>query len=165
MKYVYSATSNAFYPVALKSSYEATGDWPVDGVEVDEAVFATYTGTAPSGKMMGADEKGYPAWVSTPPLTHEQQIAIAENEKASRIAEANSFMNSKPRRRAPWKRLRVRVCLGGLPEKYDCARQKPVHARALSRYLLHHPKPQPGSMAGIQEADFPQQHNQHDLYR
>ncbi|HFS8154199.1 TPA: tail fiber assembly protein [Enterobacter roggenkampii] len=95
MKYVYSATSNAFYPVALKSSYEATGDWPVDGVEVDEAVFATYTGTAPSGKMMGADEKGYPAWVSTPPLTHEQQIAIAENEKVSRIVEANSFMNSK----------------------------------------------------------------------
>ncbi|WP_445439443.1 tail fiber assembly protein, partial [Citrobacter portucalensis] len=37
----------------------------------------------------------YPAWVSTPPLTREQQIAVAENEKASRIAEANSFMNSK----------------------------------------------------------------------
>ncbi len=95
MKYVYSATSNAFYPVALKSSYEATGNWPVDGVDVDESVFATYTGTAPSGKMMETDENGYPVWVSTPPLTHEQQIAIAENEKASRIAEANSFMNSK----------------------------------------------------------------------
>ncbi|MGV4260927.1 tail fiber assembly protein [Citrobacter freundii] len=95
MKYVYSATSNAFYPIALKSSYEATGDWPIDGVDVDESVFATYTGTAPSGKMMGSDENGYPAWISTPPLTHEQQIVIAENEKASLIAEANSFMNSK----------------------------------------------------------------------
>lgn len=95
MKYVYSATSNAFYPVALKSSYEATGDWPVDGVDVDESVFATYTGTAPSGKMMGSDENGYPAWVAMPPLTREQQIAVAENEKVSRIAEANSFMNSK----------------------------------------------------------------------
>lgn len=60
----------------------------------------------------------------------------------------------------------VSECLGGLPEKYDCARQGPVHARALSRYLLHHhPKPQPGSMAGIQEADCPQQHYLHDLYR
>ncbi|HGA2743197.1 TPA: tail fiber assembly protein [Enterobacter roggenkampii] len=95
MKYVYSAPSNAFYPVALKSSYEATGDWPVDGVDVDESVFATYTGTAPSGKMMGADENGYPVWVSTPPLTREQQIAVAENEKVSRIVEANSFMISK----------------------------------------------------------------------
>ncbi|WP_425655295.1 tail fiber assembly protein, partial [Enterobacter roggenkampii] len=32
---------------------------------------------------------------STPPLTREQQIAVADNEKVSRIAEANSFMNSK----------------------------------------------------------------------
>ena len=95
MTYVYSATSNAFYPVALKSSYEATGDWPEDGVEVDETVFATYGGTPPAGKMSGSDENGYPAWVSTPPLTREQQIAVAENEKVSRIVEANSFMNSK----------------------------------------------------------------------
>ncbi|EIP8405055.1 tail fiber assembly protein [Escherichia coli] len=95
MTYVYSATSNAFYPVALKSSYEATGDWPEDGVEVDETVFATYGGTPPAGKMRGSDENGYPAWVSTPPLTREQQIAVADNEKVSRIAEANSFMNSK----------------------------------------------------------------------
>lgn len=95
VKYVYSATSNAFYPVALKSSYEATGDWPEDGVEVDETVFATYGGTPSAGKMRGSDENGYPAWVSTPPLTREQQIAVAENEKVSRIVEANSFMNSK----------------------------------------------------------------------
>ena len=95
MTYVYSATSNAFYPVALKSSYEATGDWPVDGVDIDEDAFATYTGTPPTGKMRGSDENGYPAWVSTSPLTHEQQIAVTENEKASRITEANNFMNSK----------------------------------------------------------------------
>lgn len=95
MTYVYSSVSNAFYPVALKSSYEVTGDWPVDGVDVDESVFATYGGTPPAGKMRGSDENGYPAWVATPPLTREQQIAVAENEKVSRIAEANIFMNSK----------------------------------------------------------------------
>ncbi|ECV1080060.1 tail fiber assembly protein [Salmonella enterica subsp. enterica serovar Cerro] len=95
MKYVYSATSNAFYPIALKNSYEATGDWPVDGVDIDEDAFATYTGTPTTGKMRGSDGNGYPAWVTTPPLTREQQIAVSENEKASRIAEANSFMNSK----------------------------------------------------------------------
>ncbi|EJT9650275.1 tail fiber assembly protein [Salmonella enterica] len=95
MKYAYSATSNAFYPMALKISYEDAGCWPVDGVEVGETVFATYTGTPPSGKMRGSDKNGYPAWVSKPPLTHDQQIVVAENEKASRIAEANSFMNSK----------------------------------------------------------------------
>lgn len=95
MKYVYSAVSNAFYPLDLKSSYEDAGSWPADGVEVDDDVFATYTGTPPAGKMRGSDENSYPVWVSTPPLTREQQIAVAENEKASRIAEANSFMNSK----------------------------------------------------------------------
>lgn len=95
MKYVYSATSNAFYPMSLKSSYEATGDWPVDGVVVDEDVFATYTGIPQPGNIRGSDKNGHPVWISTPPLTYEQQIAVAENEKASRIAEANNFMNSK----------------------------------------------------------------------
>ncbi|MDM2751413.1 tail fiber assembly protein [Citrobacter sp. Cs237] len=95
MKYAFSAISNAFYPLELKSSYEDAGSWPVDGVGVDETVFATYTGTPPPGKMRGSDENGYPIWVSTPPLTHEQQIAVAENEKASRIDETNSYINSK----------------------------------------------------------------------
>ncbi|HDT1120574.1 TPA: tail fiber assembly protein [Enterobacter roggenkampii] len=95
MKYVYSAVSNAFYPIDLKSSYEDAGSWPVDEVEVDETVFATYTGKPPQGKMRGCDENGYPTWIETPPLTHEQQIAVAENEKTSRIDETNSYINSK----------------------------------------------------------------------
>lgn len=41
--YVYSATTNAFYPTVLKDSYEAAGSWPADGVEVTEEVFLEFS--------------------------------------------------------------------------------------------------------------------------
>lgn len=94
MKYLYDAKTNAFYPLALEADYVATGTWPEEGVEVDEATFAQFQ-TPPKGKIRVAGDNGYPVWADIPPLTHDQLVQIAENEQRSRIADANNFMNNK----------------------------------------------------------------------
>jgi len=95
MKYSFSALDNSFYPYELREDYDASGTWPRDGVDVDEAVFSEFTAPAPSGKQRGADNNGYPAWIDIPPLTHEQLIEQSEVEKQSKINAANDHMSSK----------------------------------------------------------------------
>lgn len=95
MNYIYSAINNAFYPLALKESYQASYAWPDDCVEVDESVFAEFTGNPPVGKILGANEIGYPAWVDAPPPSKTQIIEQAEAEKLQRVYQANLFINSK----------------------------------------------------------------------
>lgn len=91
MKYVYSATSNAFYPIALKSSYEATGDWPVDGVDVDDTVFSEFQNPPPE-KIRIAGENGFPSWADIPPATREELIDAAEQERQKLLAHADTVM-------------------------------------------------------------------------
>lgn len=87
MKYIFDKKTNAFYPVALQQEYENAGMWPESGVEVNEDVFASFR-NPPEGKILGSDQKGNPAWVDVPPLSHEQYVAIAELQKQALIAEA-----------------------------------------------------------------------------
>lgn len=94
MTYLYDAKTNAFYPFALQEDYEAVEMWPETGIEIDEETFVSFQNPEP-GKMRAAGEGGYPVWVDIPPLTHEQQVQIAETDKQSRIAQANNFINSK----------------------------------------------------------------------
>lgn len=94
MKYVYSAASNSFYPLTLKESYEDDGEWPVDGVEVDDTVFTEFQ-NPPPGKIRIAGENGFPSWADIPPPTKEELIQIAEADRQRRIDAANNFMNSK----------------------------------------------------------------------
>ncbi|MEH5011246.1 hypothetical protein [Phytobacter diazotrophicus] len=60
--YVFSATTNAFYPLDMKSLYEQAGSWPADGVEISDEDYFTYRGFPPAGKVLGS-LNGYPAWV------------------------------------------------------------------------------------------------------
>ncbi|UMR72344.1 tail fiber assembly protein [Escherichia coli] len=94
MKYLYDAVTNAFYPLAMQADYEAAGMWPEKGVEVDEETFAAFQ-KPPEGKMRIAGDDGYPAWADIPPLTHEEQIAIADSQKQLLIDQANEYINSK----------------------------------------------------------------------
>ncbi|HDR2501643.1 TPA: tail fiber assembly protein [Enterobacter roggenkampii] len=82
MTYVYSATSNAFYPVSLKSSYEAAGDWPADGVEVDEETYEEFQ-NPPAGKVRAPDSEGNPSWVDIPPISNAElrKAALASLSK------------------------------------------------------------------------------------
>lgn len=94
-EYIYSPSTNAFFPVSLQEDYEAAGTWPQDGVNVTSDAAAEFMQTAPQGKRRIAGDDGYPAWGDIPALTKEELIASAEMEKQSRINQANDYMNSK----------------------------------------------------------------------
>lgn len=79
--YVYSAISNSFYPVSLKYLYENAGTWPDDAIAISDEDFEVFTGTPPIGMQRSVGENGLPVWQSIPPLTREQEILIAENER------------------------------------------------------------------------------------
>ncbi|EMQ4857619.1 tail fiber assembly protein [Morganella morganii] len=86
--YKFDAKTNAFYPYSMQADYEVAGTWPEKGVDVDESIFAEFTGTAPEKKMRGSDKKGNPAWVDIPLPTKEELIANAETKKQMLMAEA-----------------------------------------------------------------------------
>ncbi|MBQ5208384.1 tail fiber assembly protein, partial [Klebsiella pneumoniae] len=49
-KYIFSADKNAFFPVELKIAYQESGEWPDDGIEIDDTVAAEFMKEAPEGK-------------------------------------------------------------------------------------------------------------------
>ena len=79
--YVYSASTNAFYPKAMQSVYEAAGTWPTDAVDVTDQEAETYMGMPPLGQMRAAGPDGHPTWVDLPPptLADQAQALLAGN--------------------------------------------------------------------------------------
>lgn len=67
MKYIYDSNTNAFYPFILQKDYEASGMWPENGIEVDEATFLEFQ-NPPEGKIRAPDDEGNPSWVNIPPI-------------------------------------------------------------------------------------------------
>ena len=61
-KYIFSADKNAFFPVELKIAYQESGEWPDDGIEIDDTVAAEFMKEAPEGKYRGVID-GMPAWI------------------------------------------------------------------------------------------------------
>ncbi|HFV1365254.1 TPA: tail fiber assembly protein, partial [Escherichia coli] len=51
MNYIYSATTNSFYPLEMKEDYTQADSWPDDAVEVDEQVYIEFSGLPPKGKI------------------------------------------------------------------------------------------------------------------
>lgn len=58
IKYTYSATKNAFYPLDIKKDYDVAGSWPEDGVEISDDDFNLYSGYPPEGKILLLTTKG-----------------------------------------------------------------------------------------------------------
>lgn len=86
----FSATTCWFYPLNMKQDYIAAGSWPDDAVEMTDKEKETYwTKQAPSGKQLGGDKKGRPAWVDIPPLSHAELVEQAVAKKQMLIAEAS----------------------------------------------------------------------------
>lgn len=69
MNYWFSPVNNAFYPVALKDSYEKAGSLPNDLVEVDDTVFEEFSATPPEGKIRDVGNDGMPIWIDIPVMT------------------------------------------------------------------------------------------------
>lgn len=83
MNYIYSPSTNSFYPIDMQPDYEAAGSWPLDGIEVEDSVFQEFTGGVPPGKMRASGPDGTPIWVDLPPLTPEEELAAANSLRAS----------------------------------------------------------------------------------
>ncbi|EHT2437098.1 tail fiber assembly protein [Escherichia coli] len=90
-KYIFSADKNAFFPVELKIAYQESGEWPGDGIEIDDTVAAEFMKEAPEGKYRGVID-GMPAWGDIPPPTHEELITIAEQVRQQLLTHADAVM-------------------------------------------------------------------------
>lgn len=95
MNFVYSANDNMFYPYAYQGQYIANDDWPVDGINVSDEVFAEFTGSPPVGKVRVVGDDGLPAWGNVPAPSQEDLIAAADGEKQNLINQANVYINAK----------------------------------------------------------------------
>ncbi|MDM2837570.1 tail fiber assembly protein [Citrobacter sp. Cpo086] len=91
-KYVFSAKKNAFFPVELKSVYQKAGEWPNDGIEIEDSVATEFMQEPPEGKYRNVIA-GMPAWVDIPPPTQEELSAVAELKKANLRLRADSEIN------------------------------------------------------------------------
>lgn len=92
MKYLFSDIKNLFFPYSSMEDYKQAGMWPESGVDVDEDIFALYTGEPPAGKARGSVD-GMPAWVDAPPppeLTHEQVVLEATEKRHQLKIQADS---------------------------------------------------------------------------
>lgn len=90
--YLFNPENNTFNPYSLREQYEKYDNWPSSGVDVTEAVFTKYTQTPPEGKCLGHGEDGGPCWVDAPPLSHEQVVAQAEQQKSMLLAEVSAVI-------------------------------------------------------------------------
>lgn len=83
MKY-YSNETNGFYDSEINGD-----DIPQDAVEINDEKWIELLNGQSDGKIISADDNGYPVLIAPPPLTHEQHVAIAESQKQILIAEAS----------------------------------------------------------------------------
>lgn len=84
--YQFSAKTGSFYPKSMLEEYRNANTLPGDLVDVDDEIYNLFTTSPPEGKIRGADESGFPAWVNAPAPTPEQQVISARIRK-NRLAE------------------------------------------------------------------------------
>lgn len=88
--FYFSPSTSSFYPEELMDSYKESGTLPEDLIPVSDDIFLIYSGVPPVGKMRGASSDRQPVWVDTPAQPREQQIALAEENKQTLIAEVHT---------------------------------------------------------------------------
>ncbi|HHJ4351701.1 tail fiber assembly protein [Citrobacter braakii] len=91
MKYVWSASNNAFFETNLFDRFISAG-WSLnDAIDVSDDIFNEYT-NPPEGKVRIV-KAGYPAWADIPPLSNEELSAAADVKKADLRVRADSEIN------------------------------------------------------------------------
>lgn len=86
----YRFYDNKFYPLALQSSYEASGLWPLEGTDIDEPIFAEFSGKPSEGMVCGTGSDGYPCWVIAPRRSHEELILDVEAKRSELLVYADA---------------------------------------------------------------------------
>lgn len=91
MKYVWSASNNAFFEKNLFDRFISAG-WSLDdAIDVSDDIFNEYT-NPPEGKARIV-KAGHPAWSEIPPLSNEELSAAADVKKADLRVRADSEIN------------------------------------------------------------------------
>ncbi|EAM9072442.1 tail fiber assembly protein [Salmonella enterica subsp. enterica] len=87
--YIYDASTNAFYALALMSEYKKSGIWPDNGVRVTNEQHRRLMAGQSEGNVISADAEGNP--VLTPALI--DYVAIAADERDKLMASATARIN------------------------------------------------------------------------
>ncbi|EBZ1215184.1 TPA: tail fiber assembly protein [Salmonella enterica subsp. enterica serovar Kiambu] len=87
--YIYDASTNAFYALALMSEYKKSGIWPDNGVRVTSEQHRRLMAGQSEGNVISADAEGNP--VLTPALI--DYVAIAADERDKLMASATARIN------------------------------------------------------------------------
>ncbi|ENY9393159.1 tail fiber assembly protein [Salmonella enterica] len=87
--YIYDASTNAFYALALMSEYKKSGIWPDNGVKVTNEQHRRLMAGQSEGNVISADAEGNP--VLTPALI--DYVAIAADERDKLMASATARIN------------------------------------------------------------------------
>ncbi|EOZ2732808.1 TPA: tail fiber assembly protein [Citrobacter freundii] len=86
-KYMYSASTNSFYPVAFKQNYVNSKTWPEDAIDIDDSVYEEYASQQiPEGKIRTPDNEGYPSWGNIPAATPED-IMLSNTRTRDKLAQ------------------------------------------------------------------------------
>ncbi|WP_318368565.1 tail fiber assembly protein [Enterobacter sp.] len=86
MKYVWSASNNAFFEKGQLENFISAGWLLSDIVDVDNDTFNEFV-NPPAGKVRVV-KKGLPAWDGIPPPSQDELISYAEQQKQMRIDDA-----------------------------------------------------------------------------
>jgi len=93
MNYWFSPKNNAFYPVALKESYEAAGSLPDDIIDVSDDIFVEFSGTPPEGKTRSVGADSMPCWEDLPvELLSKEEIKAQARRLRDYFIEATDKM-------------------------------------------------------------------------
>ncbi|ECZ1980045.1 tail fiber assembly protein [Salmonella enterica] len=87
--YIYDASTNAFYALALMSEYKKSGIWPDNGVKITNEQHQRLMAGQSEGNVISADAEGNP--VLTPALI--DYVAIAADERDKLMASATARIN------------------------------------------------------------------------
>ncbi|EAV5169619.1 tail fiber assembly protein [Salmonella enterica subsp. enterica serovar Kiambu] len=84
--YIYDATTNAFYALALRDEYIKSGRWPETGVKITDEEHQILLAGQSDGEIISAGADGNP--ILTPALIDYVAIAVAERDKLMALATA-----------------------------------------------------------------------------
>lgn len=79
----FSPAALAFYDGQMKEVYVKSCAWPSDIIEISEEEYRSLLTGQSAGKVISIDEQGNPMLVSPPPLSQEECIIRAAQQKNS----------------------------------------------------------------------------------
>ncbi|BAE75081.1 Caudovirales tail fibre assembly protein [Sodalis glossinidius str. 'morsitans'] len=87
--YFYSATTNGFYHISMKSIYEDSDNgWPEDAVPVSNELYQALLEGQSKNKIIKANKNGMPVLGDRPAPTEEQNLSMAQSKKSMLLEQA-----------------------------------------------------------------------------